>query len=269
MQTNMQTKATEFDQISKNIFYPIYPVIAQQILEASFPVIIFDKSIAPDLPVPRSFKDLLDPIYEKKISIHGHGDTSCDMSVVMNVYEQYGKEATLTFAKAIKECRHFSQVVKEAGKGKVNLPPIGVIPEMFGHLLENRKNVEVIWPSDGSPLFPLFMTVKKEKLAYACELIDFLTGPLLGQFWADSSFVSCNPEVNNRDYQDKPVLFRSSTYTGSLFFQEVFYSEKYFCCLVLMESTMPFATLPKWIESNFLAGTNLPVPNYVNFRLAI
>lgn len=33
MQTNMQTKATEFDQISKNIFYPIYPVIAQQILE--------------------------------------------------------------------------------------------------------------------------------------------------------------------------------------------------------------------------------------------
>ncbi|KNZ40371.1 class I SAM-dependent methyltransferase [Acetobacterium bakii] len=28
----MQTKATEFDQISKNIFYPIYPVIAQQIL---------------------------------------------------------------------------------------------------------------------------------------------------------------------------------------------------------------------------------------------
>ncbi|HEY5555342.1 hypothetical protein [Acetobacterium sp.] len=30
----MQTKATEFDQISRNVFYPIYPVIAQQILEA-------------------------------------------------------------------------------------------------------------------------------------------------------------------------------------------------------------------------------------------
>lgn len=30
----MQAKANEFDQISRNIFYPIYPVIAQQILEA-------------------------------------------------------------------------------------------------------------------------------------------------------------------------------------------------------------------------------------------
>ncbi|KNZ40372.1 ABC transporter substrate-binding protein [Acetobacterium bakii] len=183
------------------------PKETYSMLGASFPVIIFDKSIEPDLPIPRSFKDLLDPIYEKKISIHGHGDASCDMSVVMNVYEQYGKEATLIFAKAIKECRHFSQVVKEAGKGKKNLPPIGVIPEMFGHLLKNRKNIEVIWPSDGSPLFPLFMTVKKVKMAHASELIDFLTGPELGQFWADAAFASFNPAVNNQDYQDKPIRF--------------------------------------------------------------
>ncbi|HEY5555341.1 hypothetical protein [Acetobacterium sp.] len=33
------------------------------------------------------------------------------------------------------------------------------------------------------------------------------TGPELGQFWSDASFASCNPAVNNRDYQDKPVRF--------------------------------------------------------------
>ncbi|MDD3307036.1 MAG: ABC transporter substrate-binding protein [Acetobacterium sp.] len=183
------------------------PKETYSILAASFPVIVYDKSIDPDLPVPKSFKDLLDPIYEKKVSIHGHGDFSCDMSVVMNIYQQYGKEATLTFAKSIKELRHFSQVVKDAGKGIKSLPPIGVIPEMFKNMIRNKDNVEIIWPADGSPLFPLLMTVKKEKVEPAQALINYLTGSEIGQLWANSYFAAFNAEVKNKDYQDKPVRF--------------------------------------------------------------
>ncbi len=183
------------------------PKETYSMLGASFPVIVVDKSIDPDLPIPKSFKDLLDPIYEKKVSIHGHGEFSCDMSVIMNIYQQYGKEAVLTFAKSIKELRHFSQVVKEAGKGKKDLPPIGIIPEMFKNMIRNKDKVEIIWPEDGAPLFPLFMTVKKEKVERAKDLIDYLTGPEIGQFWANSYFAAFNGDVDNKPYDDKPVRF--------------------------------------------------------------
>lgn len=183
------------------------PKETYSMLGASFSVIVFDKSVDSDLPVPTSFNDLLDPIYDKKISIHGHGDDSCDMTIVMNVYEQYGKEAALTFAKSIKELRHFSQVVKEAGKGNKNIPPISVIPENFGYMLRNRKNVEVIWPQDGSPVFPLLMTVKKAKADQAKALCNFLSGPEIGQYWGNSHFAAFNPDVKNKDYQGKPIRY--------------------------------------------------------------
>lgn len=177
------------------------------LLGTSFPIIVVDKSTLGELPVPKGFKDLLDPIYHGKISIHGHGTSSCDMSIMMHMNQLYGKEAMLSFAKSIHSLRHFSQVVKEIGKGKTELPPIGIIPDMFKDLVSSKPNVEVVWPEDGSPLFPLWMTVKKNKVQEAKDLIDFLTGPLMGQLWASASFASRHPNVKNNQYDGMPTHF--------------------------------------------------------------
>jgi ABC-type Fe3+ transport system substrate-binding protein len=177
------------------------------LIGASFPIFVVDKSILGELPVPRSFKELLDPMYRGKMSIHGHGTSSCDMSIMMHINQIYGKDAMLTFAKSIHSLRHFSQVVKEAGKGKKELPPIGIIPDMFKDLVQSKSNVEVIRPKDGSPLFALWLTVKKKKVKEAKDLINFLTGPLMGQLWASASFASRHPDVNNNSYDNMPVHF--------------------------------------------------------------
>lgn len=177
------------------------------ILGASFPVIVIDKTILGDLPVPNSFQDLLKPIYHKKYSIHGHGTNSCDMTVVMHIYQRYGKKAALDFARSLHSLRHFSEVIKDIGKGKEDLSPISVVPEMFGDLLIKKENAQVVWPMDGSPLFPLYMTVKKAVTEEAKELIDFLTGAFMGQLWASASFASYHPEVKNKKYYGKPVHF--------------------------------------------------------------
>ncbi len=177
------------------------------LLGTSFPIIVVDKTILGGLPVPKSFRDLLDPIYRGKISIHGHGTSSCDMSIMMHIHQLYGKEAMLTFAKSIHSLRHFSSVVKDIGKGKAELPPIGIIPDMFKDLILRKPQTEVVWPEDGSPLFPLWMTVKKKKVQEAKDLIDFITGPLMGQLWASASFASRRPDVKNNQYDGMPVHF--------------------------------------------------------------
>ena len=188
-------------------FYEKDPKGTYTLLGASFPVIAVDTSALGELPIPKSFKDLLDPIYNKKVAIHGHGHFSCDMSVMMNIFHLYGKEAMVQFSKSIHSLRHFSQVVKEIGRGHEDLPPICVIPETFGSLAGKRKGVEIVWPQDGSPVFPLWMTVKKEKLEMAQELLDFLTGEKLGSLWSASGFASVNPNVKNQDYHGKPLNF--------------------------------------------------------------
>jgi ABC-type Fe3+ transport system substrate-binding protein len=173
------------------------------VLGASMSVIIIDHTLMGDLPIPKSFKELLNPIYKGKVVIHGHGDSSCDMGIILRIYNLYGEKGVLDFTKNLQRLLHFAEVAKNIGKASKDSAAISIMPESTIKFIQNTEKCSVIWPRDGSPIFPLLMTVKKSKVEQASKLIEFLSGEQMGKFLAQSFFASPHINVKNRDYFNK------------------------------------------------------------------
>jgi ABC-type Fe3+ transport system substrate-binding protein len=177
------------------------------VLGASLSVIIVDHTLIGDLPIPKSFKELLDPIYKGKIAIHGHGDSFCDMGIILSIYNLYGIKGVSDFSHNIQRLLHFSQVAKNIGKSSSESVAISIMTESTTRLIQNIDNCSFIWPAEGPPVFPLLMTVKKSKADQVSELIDFLSGEQMGKFLAKSFFVSPHVSVGNKDYSNEKCSF--------------------------------------------------------------
>lgn len=183
------------------------PSGSMNLLGASMSVFVIDHTRLGDLHIPKSFKELLNPLYKDKVVIHGHGISSCDMGVMMHIHKIYGREAVVDFSNNIMMLQHFSQVAKNAGKNVEGAPPISVMPESIINMIPDKRNLSFVWPEDGLPLFPMFLTAKASIKEEAAEIINFLTGDEMGNFLAQAYFASPNPQVKNRDYSGKTYEF--------------------------------------------------------------
>jgi ABC-type Fe3+ transport system substrate-binding protein len=111
------------------------------VLGASMSVIIIDHTLMGDLPIPKSFKELLNPIYKGKIVIYGHGDSSCDMGIILRIYNLYGEKGALDFTKNIQRLLHFAEVAKNIGKASKDSATISIMPESTIKFIQNTENV--------------------------------------------------------------------------------------------------------------------------------
>ena len=175
------------------------------ILAGSCSVIVVNKELIGDIKKPTSMKDLLSKQYKGMLTIQGHNNNTCDMITIMDVYKKYGREGVMQLENSIKEFKHFSWVVKNISNSKSGISPIAIVPEVFAPFLSKHKNLEIIWPTDGSPLFPLFITVRKDKYDDVKEVIDFFAGEEVGKTLSDSYFLSINNKVDNGDYVNKTI----------------------------------------------------------------
>ncbi|BBB91897.1 MAG TPA: ABC transporter substrate-binding protein [Methylomusa anaerophila] len=159
-------------------------------------VMVVDNKRLGDLPAPKNWGDLIDPIYAKKVVIRGHGDTFCDI-VQMNYYKDYGLQGIAGLAKAVRYGLHPAQMVRELASSRADVPPIHIMPRFFAETITDRRNIEIIWPADGALAYPVSLLIKAAKLEELKELADYLTGPQAAQICADAFFPAAHPATRN------------------------------------------------------------------------
>lgn len=152
-----------------------FTVIAVNIL-----VMVVDKKRLGNLPMPDTWEDLMDPVYEKKVVIRGHGDIFCDI-VQLNYYKDYGDQGIAQLARNVKQGLHPAQMVKNLASNRSDVPPIHIMPRFFAETIRNRKNIEIVWPKDGAMAYPVSMLIKADKLNEMQELVDYFLGPRVAQ----------------------------------------------------------------------------------------
>lgn len=155
-------------------------------------IIVADLEQTKGRPLPRSWSDLLDPVWRKSITLRGDDNFFCH-AVLLPLFKEHGAPAMEALAHNILDGRHPAQMVKTAGSGKS--AAIYVMPYFFAHKIQPGKAVKIIWPDDGALASPITLLVKKEKLQTLKPVVDYLVGRELAQLFAGAHFPTPRPDV--------------------------------------------------------------------------
>lgn len=167
-----------------------YTVLSMNLL-----VMVVDKLRAGNLPIPKTWGDLLNPEFEKKVAIRGQNDFFCE-TTLLTIFKQFGIEGIRKFGRAVKYGWHPAQMAKAAGSGGNDSPMVSIMPYFFTKTIKHKENVEVIWPEDGAIISPVTMLVKAEKAESLKKVTEFFTGVEVGRISASASFPAVHPEVD-------------------------------------------------------------------------
>lgn len=150
-----------------------------------------------DLPVPESWEDIFDERYRQRVALPV-GDFDLFNGILLNIYKDYGSEGVQKLGKSLMKSMHPSQMVKNAGKKMDEKPIITIMPYFFTKMLHDSKTMQVIWPSDGAIISPIFMLTKNDKAEELKPVAEYLSGPEVGEILSHRGlFPSLNGKVQN------------------------------------------------------------------------
>ncbi len=157
-------------------------------------------------PVPRSWKDILEPEFEKSISLP-IGDFDLFNAILLNIHKLYGEEAVEKLGRSLLESMHPSQMVKSDRK-KSAKPAVTIMPYFFTKMVKEGGTMTAVWPEDGAIISPIFMLTKQEKINELQPIIDFFASKEVGEILAHKGlFPSINPNVDNRIPEENDFMW--------------------------------------------------------------
>lgn len=160
-------------------------------------VFMVDKFALGDLPVPRTWADLLKPIYEQKVALPV-GDFDLFNAILLNIHKEFGDDGVERLGRSMLKSMHPAQMVKGAGRVQEQKPLVTILPYFFTRMAGAIKSVEIVWPEDGAIISPIFLLAKKESLDKTREIAEFLSSQAVGEVLAQKGlFPSLNPDVEN------------------------------------------------------------------------
>lgn len=190
--TPLDTFNTSFDGLNLKDPRGHYGMIA--VVPAVF---LINKTELGDLPLPRSWEDVLAPEFEKRVSLPV-GDFDLFNAILLNIHKLYGDEGVRKMGRSLLEAMHPSQMVKSDRK-KSDKPIVTIMPYFFTKMVKEGGNMQAVWPSDGAILSPIFMLSKKQKIEKLQPVIDFFASREVGEVLSHSGlFPSVHPDVDNR-----------------------------------------------------------------------
>lgn len=160
-------------------------------------ILLIDKKQLGDLPVPKTWSDLLNPIYKDKIIISGSEDSIFETDLLY-IYKEHGEEGLIKLAHNIKDAWHPSKMSKTAGTNSKLGAAIYATSWFFAKVCPRTDETFILWPEDGALIHPLCMTSKVSKHEEVKVFTDYITGAEFGKRCAGNSYASLNPEVDNK-----------------------------------------------------------------------
>jgi ABC-type Fe3+ transport system substrate-binding protein len=178
-------------------------------------VILVDEKNLGDLPKPKKWADLLDPIYKDKIIGFGSGTEAKGIFEypLYYLYQEFGAEGIKKLANNTKAIYHGQKMAKIAGTNSPETGGIYIIPLTFARLCEN-KGVSIVFPEDGAWIIPIAFLVKKDKKGELNHVIEFLLNNY-GQMCVDINGVSFNQNIKNEIHEGTKLKWLGWDYIKS------------------------------------------------------
>lgn len=148
-------------------------------------------------PVPQSWSDLLNPIYERSVSLPV-ADFDLFNAILLTIDKKYGREAIAKLGRNMLQSLHPAQMVKSE-RLKENKPAITIMPNFFTKMVKEGGVMKAVWPSDGAIISPVFLIGKKTRNLHIDDLVSLIAGKEAAQILAHQGlFPSLHPDVDNR-----------------------------------------------------------------------
>lgn len=158
-------------------------------------VFLINKEELGELPIPKTWEDILKEEFEGKVSLP-IADFDLFNAMLLNIYKKYGEEGVARLGKSLKTSMHPSEMVKSHRKKE--RPIVTVMPYFFTRTVSEGGPMIAVWPEDGAIISPIFMLSKKEKKEDLKLIVEYFSSMEVGEILAhNGKFPSVNPEVDN------------------------------------------------------------------------
>ena len=157
--------------------------------------------------MPTSWQDLFKPEFENSIALPT-SDLDMFNAIMMGIYSKYGKEGIQALGRGLLKSMHPAQMVKTGGRKNLDTPTISIMPYFFSKTIKENSNLEVIWPSDGAIISPIFLLTKQKNYENSKPMIDFLLSNEVAQvLGAEGKFPQLNPDYDNKLSKNQKFLW--------------------------------------------------------------
>lgn len=159
-------------------------------------VFMLDTHQLGELPVPRTWAQLLEPEYAGQVALPV-GDFDLFNVMLLTIHKEFGDIGVEKLGRSMLEPMHPAQMGMTPA-GKTQKPLVTIMPYFFTRMAQNIPGVEIIWPEDGAIISPIFMLQRKDSFERARPVAEFLAGKNVGTILARQGlFPSLNREVAN------------------------------------------------------------------------
>ena len=159
-------------------------------------VFLVNTLVLGDRPMPKTWSDLLDPIYEGSISLPV-SDFDLFNAILIHLYKEFGEEALTKLGKSLIKSMHPAEMVKSEKRSRIK-PAISIMPYFFTKMALPGSVMKAVWPEDGAIVSPIFMLSKKEKKEEIKEITDMFMSKETGEILSHRGlFPSVHKDVNN------------------------------------------------------------------------
>lgn len=159
-------------------------------------VFLVNTMVLGDRPMPKTWTDLLNPIYENSISLPV-SDFDLFNAILIHLYKEFGLDALTRLGKQLVSSMHPAQMVKSDKRSRIK-PAISIMPYFFTKMALPGSVMKAVWPEDGAIISPIFMLSKKSRQTELKEITDMFTSKDTGEILSHRGlFPSVHKDVNN------------------------------------------------------------------------
>lgn len=159
-------------------------------------VFLVNTQVLGERPIPKTWKDLFDPIYKNSVSLPV-SDFDLFNAILIHIYKEFGLEAVKTLGEQMIQSMHPAEMVKSERRSRVK-PAISIMPYFFTKMALPGSVMQAVWPNDGAIISPIFMLSKADKYEKVKEVTDLFNSKETGEILSHKGlFPSINKDVDN------------------------------------------------------------------------
>lgn len=166
-------------------------------------VFLVNKNHLDGKPMPKTWKDILNPIYKGMLSLPV-SDFDLFNAILIHIHKEFGMDGVSMLRENLAASLHPAQMVK-GEKGVV--PAISIMPYFFTRMAAPGSPLVAVWPEDGAIVSPIFMLTKASEESELKAVNDIMLSKEMGEILSHQGlFPSVNKDVDN-NLEGKPFKF--------------------------------------------------------------
>ncbi len=143
-------------------------------------ILLHDKTIPFEQPLPRSWSELLLPRYEGAIMQMGKSQRDhFGFNIMLYFYHTLGVRGVEEYSANVANKQHFAHIIKNIAQKSTGSAPINVVHQFASKFIPSdlKHHTEVIETEDGNPCASIYFLMKHDAPSQAVELAKHLYSP--------------------------------------------------------------------------------------------